>query len=90
LPGFERFWETWPKSVRKESKGKCLEAWRKAGAESQADLIVAHVEGLKQTPGWSKDGGQFVPAPLVYLNNRRWEGAEAPDTAANDWTRNAA
>jgi hypothetical protein len=81
LPGFERFWEVWPKSVRKEARGKCLEVWRKAGAESHVDVIVAHVERLKGTTGWRKDGGQFIPAPLVYLNNRRWEGAE---DAAND------
>jgi hypothetical protein len=79
--GFVRFWDTWPKSARKEARGKCLEVWRKAGAESQADLIVAHVESLKRSPSWSKDGGQFIPAPLVYLNNRRWEGADA---SAND------
>lgn len=74
--GFDRFWDAWPKSHRKEAKGKCLEAWRKAGAELRADLIVAHVETLKRSPSWTKDGGQFIPAPLVYLNNRRWEGAE--------------
>jgi hypothetical protein len=74
-PGFVRFWGVWPKSLRKEAKGKCLEAWRKAGAESQADLIVSHVETLKRSASWQKDGGQYIPAPLVYLNNRRWEGA---------------
>jgi 5-methylcytosine-specific restriction endonuclease McrA len=74
-PGFVRFWEVWPKSLRKEAKGKCLEAWRKAGAESQADLIVSHVETLKRSASWQKDSGQYIPAPLVYLNNRRWEGA---------------
>jgi hypothetical protein len=81
FPGFARFWQTWPASHRKESKGKCLEAWRKADAELRADLIVAHVDRLKTSPGWTKDNGQFIPAPLVYLNNRRWEGAE---DAAND------
>jgi len=79
--GFVRFWSAWPKSTRKEAKGKCLEVWLKAGAELQADLIVSHVEGLKRTPGWTKNGGEFIPAPLVYLKNRRWEGTE---DAVND------
>jgi hypothetical protein len=79
--GFARFWSVWPKSPRKEAKGKCLEAWRKAGAESRADLIVAHIERLKRSTSWTKDAGQFIPAPLVYLNNRRWEGA---DDASNE------
>lgn len=77
--GFARFWLTWPKSLRKEAKGKCLEAWVKAGAEEQADAIIAHVESLKKSAMWTKDAGQFIPAPLVYLNQRRWEGAEAQD-----------
>lgn len=75
-PGFARFWDVWPKSLRKEAKGKCLEVWRKAGAELRADLIVSHVEALKRSASWTKNGGEFIPAPLVYLNNRRWEGAE--------------
>jgi len=77
LPGFDRFWAAWPKSTRKEARGKCLEAWRKAKAEGHADLIVAHVETKKLTADWTKDAGRFVEAPLVYLNQRRWEGAES-------------
>jgi hypothetical protein len=79
-PGFARFWDAWPKSLRKEARGKCLEVWRKAGAEAQTDAICSHVDALKRSPMWTKDGGQYIPAPLVYLNNRRWEGADA----AND------
>jgi hypothetical protein len=75
-PGFARFWLTWPKSQRKEARGECLKAWKKAGAEAVADTVVAHVESLKASPGWTKDNGQFIPAPLVYLNQRRWEGAD--------------
>jgi len=77
LPGFDRFWNAWPKSTRKEARGKCFEAWRKAKAEGHADLIVAHVETKKLTADWTKDAGRFVEAPLVYLNQRRWEGAES-------------
>ena len=75
LPGFENFWKTWPTNDRKQAKGKCLDAWKKASAERDAALVLAHVSSLKNS-AWLKDGGQFVPAPLVYLNQRRWEGAE--------------
>ncbi len=74
--GFGEFWSTWPKSERKQARGKCLEAWRKAGAERNAASVLAHVERMKSSQAWTKDGGQFVPAPLVYLNQRRWEGAD--------------
>lgn len=75
FPGFAQFWETWPTNDRKQAKGKCLDAWKKASAERDAALVLAHVNTLKNGP-WMKDGGQFVPAPLVYLNQRRWEGAD--------------
>lgn len=74
-PGFTEFWETWPKNGRKQSKGKCFESWSKAKVESDAAMVVAHVASLKTCEEWLKQGGQFVPAPLVYLNQRRWEGA---------------
>lgn len=79
LPGFALFWDSWPKSDRKQARGKCLDAWKKAGAEPHAAQIVAHIESMKGGP-WLKDGGRYIPAPLTYLNQRRWEGAEASDS----------
>ena len=73
--GFASFWDAWPASERKQAKGKCLEAWKKAGAEKEAAQIVAHVERMKSGEDWKKNGGAYIPAPLVYLNQRRWEGA---------------
>jgi hypothetical protein len=58
-PGFARFWLTWPKNDRKEAKGKCLDAWQKAGAEPVADAVVAHVDRLKTSTAWTKDNGQL-------------------------------
>lgn len=75
-PGFAEFWATWPKSDRKQSRGKCLMAWKKAHAERVAADVLAHVKRMKSSDAWTKQGGQFIPAPLVYLNDRRWEGAE--------------
>lgn len=76
LPGFAAFWQAWPSSDRKQAKGKCLEAWKKAKAEADAALVLAHVERMKASAGWTKQGGEFIPAPLVYLHKRSWEGAE--------------
>lgn len=75
-PGFSEFWATWPQCVRKQAKGRCLSAWQRAKAESLADEIVAHVRSLAASEDWRREGGRFIPAPLVYLNQRRWEGAE--------------
>jgi uncharacterized protein YdaU (DUF1376 family) len=75
---FLSFWSEWPKNERKQSKGKCWELWKRFGLDAVAGDIRTHVERLKAGDGW-RNG--FVPAPLVYLNQRRWEGAEfqAPD-----------
>lgn len=75
-PGFERFWSAWPKGGRKGARGKCFEAWKKARAEPLWPVIVAHVEFRKTTDDWRKQNGQFIEAPLAYLNGRKWEGAE--------------
>lgn len=71
--GFSRFWASWPANDRKQAKGKCAEAWRRKGCEKIADRILAHIESLKASESWHNG---FVPAPLVYLNQARWEGAE--------------
>lgn len=81
LPGFAEFWKTWPANDRKAAKGKCLDAWRKAGAEADVQAVLAHVNRLKTSLGWVKQGGEFIPAPLVYINQRRWEGADDDEAA---------
>ena len=80
-PGFADFWQAWPNTDRKQAKGKCLDAWKKAHAERDAAVIVAHVERMKESKDWQKNAGEFVPAPLVYLNQQRWDGAEAVEAA---------
>lgn len=75
--GFTLFWSAWPSTDRKQSRGKCYETWKKVGAEKSTDQILAHIDNLKSTDSWRKDSGQYIPAPLVYLNQRRWEGVEA-------------
>lgn len=82
---FLKFWTAWPKNVRKHSRGKCWEVWMRKDLDLQADQIMAHVEALKSSSDWKRENGQFVPAPLVYLNQRRWEGAELKGEAPR-WT----
>ncbi len=81
IPGFACFWEAWPPHPRKESKGKCLEKWKIHHMEKASAEILAHVEGMKQSDEWKKAGGKYIPAPMTYLNQRRWEGAEPPQAS---------
>lgn len=83
--GFDNFWNEYPNTHRKQAKGKCLEVWKKAKAEPDANVIVSHVARLKASPDWTKNNGEFIPAPLVYLNQKRWQGAESTAVKNNDY-----
>jgi len=80
---FEDFWTAWPKSVRKGGKSTCLAKWNKLKLDGDADQIIKHVEWMKTTDAWKKDNGSFIPAPLVYINQMRWDGAEVPEMTVN-------
>ena len=82
--GFERFWKAWPASTRKGAKSECRKKWEKHYCETQTDQIIKHVEWLKTTEQWIKSNGAFIPAPLVYLNQQRWDGAEVPEIKPNE------
>jgi hypothetical protein len=72
--GFKTFWETWPKSSRKGGRKPCLKKWVESDYEKDAAQIVAHVRAMKAGEQWRED--KFIPAPMVYLNQARWDGAE--------------
>ena len=69
--GFADFWNAWPRGPRKVAKQQCLNKWAKYGCANNASAIVAHVEAMKRSESWQKG---FIPMPLTYLNQARWEG----------------
>ena len=73
--GFTRFWEAWPAHKYKRDRQECVKTWESKKLERLTDRIVAHVDASRDTDEWSRDGGQFIPAPLKYLRNARWETA---------------
>jgi hypothetical protein len=81
--GFAEFWASWPRGTRKVAKQQCLNKWAKYGCAENATLIIQHVEAMKRSQDWLKDNGAFIPAPLVYLNQRRWDG-EVEDVTDTD------
>lgn len=76
---FEQFWTAWPKSTRKGGKSACKAKWDKLKLDLESDQIIKHVEWMKTTDQWKKNNGEFIPAPLVYINQQRWDGAEIPE-----------
>jgi len=76
--GFDRFWEVWPKSPRKVGKGACIRTWITNGMDEHVERIVSHVSRLKGTTQWLSG---FEPAPMTYLNQRRWLDDDVASTA---------
>lgn len=75
---FAEFWTTWPASDRKVAKAECEKRWLARGLDADADAIVAHVLTSKNSKQWQ---GGYEPAPLTFLNQRRWE--DGGETAAS-------
>lgn len=82
--GFQEFWAAWPRGPRKVAKQQCLNKWARLGCSEISARIIAHVEQMKRSNDWTKEGGAFIPAPMVYLNQSRWEGEpiESLDTTS--------
>lgn len=72
---FEDFWLVWPSSPRKVGKAACRKKWDTHHLDAIASVILASVESLRASPQWTSG---FEPAPLTYLNQRRWEDS-APE-----------
>ena len=71
---FDEFWSTWPTSKRKVAKSTCETKWLKLKLDTVADKILANVNALKGSEQWTTG---YEPAPLTYINQRRWEDGVA-------------
>jgi hypothetical protein len=77
-PWFEKWWAEYP-GPRKAAKEKCCRKWFSDDLEEQGEeqirILSLH---KKYNPDWIRDNGQYTCAPLVYLNQRRWENPPGP------------
>ena len=71
VEGFDAFYAMYP---RHENKATALKAWNKLKPNAELQEIMAKaLMAQKQSPQWKKDGGQYIPYPATWLNQRRWE-----------------
>lgn len=77
--GFESFWSAYPKKVGKPA---AIKAFRSAKINGHLPDVLADIEDKAGSEAWTKAGGQFVPNPATYLNQRRWE--DQIDAAKSD------
>lgn len=69
--GFDEFWNAYPKKLAKADAQKAFSKI-KPDPELLATIIAA-VRVASKSPGWMKDGGQYVPKASTWLNGKRWE-----------------
>ena len=68
---FARFWKAYP---RKQAKEPAWKAWAKIKPDALlVDRILKAVNEHKRSEQWLRDGGQYIPHPQTWLNQRRWE-----------------
>lgn len=86
---FDRFWAAYP---RKASKGRAEKAFAKINPDEQlVGRMLAAIERAKTSEQWRKDGGQFIPHPATWLNDRGWENdLELGSPGGDDWLRKVA
>lgn len=79
--GFDQFWLAYPKKV---GKGAAEKAFAKARLNGRLPEVLKSIEVQKRSEQWQKDGGQFIPNPATWLNQKRWEDGD-PAKAEKDW-----
>jgi hypothetical protein len=67
---FANFWSAYPKKI---GKGAAETAWKKAKVNGHLSEVLSALEAQKRSDQWTRDGGQFIPNPSTWINQRRWE-----------------
>ena len=68
---FAEFWQAYPKKVGKAS---CLKAWTKLKPTAELfDHIMAALEAQKISDQWKREAGRYIPNPLTWINQGRWD-----------------
>jgi len=75
--GFSRFWAAWPEG-RKVARGQCERHWRRHNLERCADEVIKGVEAWRLSKRWQEG---FVPNPMTFLNQGRWQRESWPPEA---------
>ena len=77
---FTEFWQAYPKKVGKAS---CLKAWLKLKPTAELfDHIMEALTKQKASNQWQRESGRYIPNPLTWLNQGRWDDEPVEATGA--------
>ncbi|MBR7010022.1 MAG: hypothetical protein IKI02_03805 [Oscillospiraceae bacterium] len=65
---FERFWQVYPRKVGKQAARK---AFDRVGVP--VERLLAALERQRADPQWRRENGRYIPHPVTWLNQGRWE-----------------
>nr|DAE68722.1 MAG TPA: Protein of unknown function (DUF1376) [Caudoviricetes sp.]DAP65881.1 MAG TPA: Protein of unknown function (DUF1376) [Caudoviricetes sp.]DAY69519.1 MAG TPA: Protein of unknown function (DUF1376) [Caudoviricetes sp.] len=68
---FNDFYSLYPKKVKKQDVKKWFQK-NKPSNELFSSMLYS-LEQFRASKEWQKDGGQFIPYPSTWLNQKRWE-----------------
>jgi len=72
---FEIFWQEFPRR-RRGAKQECRKKYKNALRQNNGltpEKILSALQEQKKSKDWTKDYGEYVPSPLTWLNQGRWE-----------------
>lgn len=67
---FAAWWALYPKKIGRAPAEK---AWLKNWHRTDPELATAKLTEQIASEQWTKEDGKYVPNPLTYINQRRWE-----------------
>lgn len=68
---FNDFYNNYPKKVKKQDVKKWFE--KNKPSNELFSSMLSSLEQFRASTDWQKDGGQFIPYPSTWLNQKRWE-----------------
>ena len=75
---FDQFYEKYPKKVKKQNVKKWFE--KNKPSNELFSTMMNSLEQFRASNDWQKDGGQFIPYPSTWLNQKRWEDETIQNT----------
>ncbi|MHA3082156.1 hypothetical protein ACX1NX_03025 [Acinetobacter sp. ANC 5383] len=70
---FEKFWEAYPRCKRKSDKSGTFKTFEKYKSVVSTEMLIQILAAQKADQSWIKQDGEFIPAPMVWLNQKNWE-----------------
>lgn len=75
---FARFWQLYPRKVGKQAARKAF-----ARVPVPIDRLLEALERQRGDPQWQRERGRYIPHPVTWLNQGRWED-EPPTPPPSD------